>query len=86
MRYVALPELPRESLHVADHRVLEVETRVPAQRPVPEHPEFPIRGHGAATAGAVRRRRRSLYCGLIRGRVRRWGGRRSSERKCPPVP
>lgn len=40
VRYVALPELPAETLHVADHGILELEPRVPAQRPVSEHPEL----------------------------------------------
>lgn len=43
VRYVALPKLPGETLHVTDHGILELEARVPAQRPVSEHPELAIR-------------------------------------------
>lgn len=52
MRNVALPELPGETLHVTDHGVFELETRIPAQRPVSEHPELAILGHGDSAGGS----------------------------------
>lgn len=46
VRDVALPELPGETLHITDHGILVLETGVPAQRPVSEHPELAVHVHG----------------------------------------